>query len=82
MSTKAALIVPSIREESFKRFITEWAPTGLFDRVDLILMEDNQTKTFPTPLEAKHHLCWEDIDKYDWSHIIPRRSDTVRSFAY
>lgn len=82
MSTKVALIVPSIREESFRRFITEWAPTGLFDRVDLILMEDNPTKTFPTPLEAKHHLCWEDIDKYDWSYIIPRRSDTVRSFAY
>ncbi len=87
-----ALVVPSIRKESFARFIGEWLPTGLFDRVDLYLMEDNPTRTFqlsellnhnahPDAGEV-HHLCWEDIDRYDWSHIIPRRSDTVRSFAY
>ena len=84
MRTKdTALVVPSIREESFARFIKEWHPTGLFDRVDLILMEDNPTRTFPTPSDANLHLSWEDIDAYNgWSHIIPRRSDTVRSFAY
>ncbi len=81
-----ALIVPSIREESFDRFIREWAPTGLFDRVDLILVEDNPKKTFSLPLERfsrnHDHVSWEQIDVYDWSWIIPRRSDTVRSFGY
>lgn len=92
--TDTALVVPSIREESFKRFIIEWFPTGLFNRVDLILMEDNPKKTFDilsildsisphaNPAGGIVHLCWEDIDKHTWSWIIPRRSDTVRSFAY
>jgi hypothetical protein len=77
-----ALVVPSIREDSLKRFIREWEPTGLFDRVDLIIMEDNSQKSFETPAAAKLHLCWEDIDNHDWGWIIPRRSDTVRSYAY
>ncbi len=84
-----ALVIPSIRQDSFERFLREWTPTGLFDRVDLILMEDNPKKTFKMdlengPLEDGHHahLCWEDIDQKPWAHIIPRRSDTVRSFGY
>jgi reversibly glycosylated polypeptide / UDP-arabinopyranose mutase len=77
-----ALVVPSIRKECFERFVAEWRPTGLFDRVDLVLMEDNVQKTFETPPEATAHLCWEDIDNHDCGWIIPRRSDTVRSYAY
>lgn len=81
-----ALVVPSIRKDSFDRFIREWEPTGLFDRVDLILVEDNPNKTFHPDISSdggRHkHLCWEDIDRHDWSYIIPRRSDTVRSFGY
>lgn len=77
-----ALVIPSIRKDSFDRFIKEWTPTGLFDRVDLILVEDNPTKTFATPNVCHEHFSWEDIDKHDWSWIIPRRSDTVRSFGY
>jgi hypothetical protein len=87
-SNNTALVVPSIRKDSFERFIKEWKPTGLFDRVDLILMEDNPSRTFDifSSLEdtkGNHrHLCWEDIDEKSWGWIIPRRSDTVRSFAY
>ncbi len=81
-----ALVIPSIRKDSFDRFIKEWTPTGLFDRVDLILMEDNPEKTFTIGLEnedGRHqHFCWEDVDAHEWSGIIPRRSDTVRSFGY
>lgn len=89
MMKDTALVVPSIRQDSFTRFLNEWSKTGLFNRVDLILMEDNPTKTFEMdldngPLEnGDHvHLSWEDIDQYKWASIIPRRSDTVRSFAY
>jgi hypothetical protein len=81
---KTALIVPSIRKESFERFVREWKPTGLFDRVDLILIEDNPSRTFEMDLDGGDHmhLCWEDIDREEWSWIVPRRSDTVRSFGY
>lgn len=82
-----ALVVPTIRENSFSRFLVEWQPTGLFDKVDLIVMEDNPKRTFELGEFLNHgynlhHLCWDDIDTFEWSHIIPRRSDTVRSFAY
>ncbi len=83
-----ALVVPSIRKNSFERFIGEWRSTGLFDRVDLILMEDNPERTFDVGSDMENHaqnfthLCWEDIDYHEWSHIIPRRSDTVRSYGY
>lgn len=77
------LIVPSIRGESFDRFVREWMPTGLFERVDLVLVEDNPTRTFAANrLAVREHFCWADIDEHGWSWIIPRRSDTVRSFGY
>lgn len=92
--SNVALVVPSIRQDSFARFIREWAPTGLFDRVDLILVEDNPKKTFDLiamfdsvgpdfdPKTSLSHISWEDIDTNPWSWIIPRRSDTVRSYGY
>jgi reversibly glycosylated polypeptide/UDP-arabinopyranose mutase len=78
-----ALVVPSIRRDSFDRFVREWKPTGLFDRVDLVLIEDSPMRTFVTDSgTVRKHFSWEDIDRYAWSWIIPRRSDTVRSFGY
>lgn len=84
-----ALVVPSIRANSFKRFLEEWKPTGLFDRVDLILMEDNPKRSpefsdafKDTGVYPEKHFDWESIEVHTWDHIIPRRSDTVRSFAY
>ncbi len=81
-NNKVLLVVPSIRLASFTRFINEWRPTGLFDRVSLCLIEDNPTKTFTTPDECVYHFSWEDIDAMEWAWIVPRRSDTVRSFGY
>lgn len=81
-TSDTALVVPSIRKDSFDRFVKEWTPTGLFNRVDLILMEDNPERTFEVDLANATHLSWEDIDYHEWSRIIPRRSDTVRSYAY
>jgi reversibly glycosylated polypeptide/UDP-arabinopyranose mutase len=78
------LVVPSIRQDSWNRFVKEWSAVGLFDHVDVILMEDNPTRTFEAGPHSTYHYCWEDIDKElgSKSWIIPRRSDTVRSFGY
>jgi len=38
MKNNVALVIPTIREDSFNRFIKEWMPTGLFEKVDLIVM--------------------------------------------
>jgi Reversibly glycosylated polypeptide len=88
-TSDTALVIPSIRKDSFQRFVDEWRSTGLFNRVDVILMEDNPERTFAGLTgemmnygDNITHLCWEDIDKHEWSWIIPRRSDTVRSFGY
>lgn len=81
---EVALVVPTIRENCLQDFIKRWKEIGLFDHVDLLLMEDNPKKTFGTPAEAKYHFSWDDIEcslgGNSW--IIPRRSDTVRSFGY
>lgn len=78
-----ALVVPSIRPESFGRFKEEWSRVGLFDRVDLILVEDNPSRVIgEIDRVGSQHFTWQDIDKHEWSWIIPRRSDTVRSFGY
>jgi hypothetical protein len=85
---RVALVIPTIRENSFKDFISRWEALGLYQAVDLIVMEDNPKKTFDVSSVDKRwgavHLCWEDIEadlgKDSW--IIPRRSDTVRSYAY
>lgn len=80
------LIVPSIREESWNRFVKEWSEVGLFKEVDVILVEDNPKKTFNANIPGcdVRHYCWEDIENElgEESWIIPRRSDTVRSFGY
>jgi reversibly glycosylated polypeptide/UDP-arabinopyranose mutase len=77
------LVVPSIRENSWNRFVEEWDRIDLFQLVDVILMEDNPTKTFKADSKFTH-LSWEDIDAdlNNDSWIIPRRSDTVRSYGY
>ena len=81
---KVCLVIPSIRENCFQDFVDRWAGNdGLFHHVDVMLMEDNPTKTFNARITT-HHYSWEDIDAElgDDSWIIPRRSDTVRSYGY
>jgi reversibly glycosylated polypeptide/UDP-arabinopyranose mutase len=80
------LVVPSIREGSWLRFVDEWSAAGLFDEVDVILMEDNPKRTFKAEIPncKVFHYDWNDIDSElgENSWIIPRRSDTVRSYGY
>ena len=77
------LVIPTIRENCFQDFVKRWADIDLFDHVDLMVMEDNPTTTFSAGV-ATYHYSWEHIKEYlgDNEWIIPRRSDTVRSFAY
>jgi hypothetical protein len=96
---RIALVVPTIREASFRRFVEEWGKIGLFEHVYLILVEDNPKRTFelascfPAGIGDKsrfvgghhgRHYSWEDIetDLKEKSWIVPRRSDTVRSYGY
>lgn len=81
---KIALVVPTIREDSFAQFEKRWADIGLFDHVHMYVMEDNPTKTFQVKTPNASHYSWEDIERDlpGQSWIIPRRSDTVRSYAY
>lgn len=83
---KIILVVPSIRQNSFERFVNEWDKVGLFDHVDLMLVEDNPKQTFESK-KTIWHYSWEDIEHSkdvtgfpNW--LIPRRSDTVRSYGY
>lgn len=83
------LVVPTIRENSFKDFTKRWNEIGLFDHCDLIVMEDNPEASFEMSGDVAvksnlRHYDWSDIEKElgTNSWIIPRRSDTVRSFGY
>jgi hypothetical protein len=71
-----ALVVPSIREASLKRFIDEWRAENLFNLVDLVIVEDNPKCTFQTPPEAVAHFDWSDIDdrlgKDSWIAAVTR----------
>lgn len=87
MNNNVCLVLPTIRENCLKDFVDRWSGKdgGLFRYVDTIVMEDNPTSTFEVPRGLNiDHLSWVDIknrlNKNEW--IIPRRSDTVRSFAY
>lgn len=90
---KVVLVVPTIRENCMLDFIQRWDAIGLFNHVDLMVMEDNPKETFKidkahgvfkNPPENLYHYSWEDIHEVLKTNawIIPRRSDTVRSFAY
>lgn len=81
------LIVPSIRQNSLEKFISEWERNDILLHTDILVMEDNPLPTLDIRKSAKigmNRLSWADIDSAlgDDSWIIPRRSDTVRSFAY
>jgi len=78
--TKATIVVPTIREESIKKFIELWHP--IIANCRLIVVEDNPTKTFD--IKFGEHYAWEDIeaDLGNDSWIIPRRSSAIRNYGF
>ena len=88
MKIKVSVVVPTIREDSIKRFIEEWEEEFFGSSefsVNLIIVEDNPSKQFKIK-ESKSikHYDWQDIeqDLGQDSWIIPRRSDCIRSYGY
>lgn len=76
------LVVPSIRENSLKKFLEHWHDEISKNNVDLIIIEDNPTKTFKIPIE--HHYSWQEIDadlKED-AWIISRHDSAIRSYGF
>lgn len=87
---KIAIILPTIREESLKKFLTLWRKEfkALSNKYTLhiYIIEDNPKKSFIINKKYPgkiHHAAWEDIQvrlgKNSW--IIPHRTDAIRSFG-
>lgn len=87
---KIAIIIPTIRENSLKKFLKQWQKeleivSPKYD-VCLYVIEDNPETTFTIDkkfLLPLKHYSWKDVTeklgKDSW--IIPRRSDAIRSFG-
>lgn len=76
------IVVPTIRRANIAEFLAAWRDEFAGHRV--IVMEDNPEPTFDLGDSSIVHLSWKDIDSElaEWSWIIPRRTDCVRSFGY
>lgn len=79
---KAAIVIPTIRQESISKFLTAWGDE--FDGHTVIVVEDNPEPSFDLARRGTLHFSWQDIDGElgDRSWIIPRRTDCVRSYGY
>lgn len=82
---KVSLVVPTIREESIRRFFSEWKSE--FDAspdLQIYVIEDNPEKSFDLRRSGVRHFSWKEIDDElkDNAWIIPRRTDCVRNFGY
>ncbi len=79
---RAAIVVPTIRENLIVSFLETWKDA--FSGHVVIVVEDNPERTFDVSLPNAQHYCWADIDEElgrdSW--IIPRRTDCVRSYGY
>lgn len=77
--TRAAVVVPTIREDCIRRFLAEWAE-DLADAL-VIVVEDNPERSFG--VSGVRHVSWAEIqaDLGGDAKIIPRRSSACRSYG-
>ena len=80
--THVTIVVPTIRRQHIAEFLAAWREEFAGHRV--IVMEDNAEPTFDLKDDGIVHLSWRDVEAElgEWSWIIPRRTDCVRSFGY
>ena len=80
---KTIIVVPTIRKEKIKEFLFKW---NFPEWLDIIVVEDNPEKSFDVshPSSTILHYSWKEIDKVFGkdSWIIPRRTDSIRSFGF
>ncbi len=85
---KISIVIPTIRENSIKRFIDEWKNIFSKNKVNLIIIEDNPEKSFNLNFKNLKfnifHYSWEDIEKDlgKDSWIIPRRTSAIKSYGF
>jgi len=85
---KISIIVPTVRENSIKRFLSEWKTVFELHKIHLIIVEDNLEKTFNIKEKDYKfkifHYSWEDIEKdlAKDSWIIPRRTSAIKSYGF
>lgn len=88
MKKKVSVVVPTIREDSIKKFLEEWQEEFFGNsefNTRIIIVEDNPKKQFRIKeSESINHYDWQDIeqDLGQDSWIISRRSDCIRSYGY
>jgi len=61
---KLALVIPTIRENSIRRFINEWEEQLLKHKVDVFIIEDNPEPTFDLKINSSiklFHYSWQDF---------------------
>ena len=73
-----AVVVPTIREHSIKRFCEAWEMELRRPDVVVYVCEDNADKTFELPKWIQH-LCWKDAEGKD---CIPTRSGGFRDIGF
>jgi len=73
-----SIVIPTIRENCIKNFLEKWN----FKDVQVIVVEDNPTKTFK--ISGVEHYSWKEIDKElgrnSW--IISRRNSAIRAYGF
>lgn len=79
---KAAVVVPTIRENCIRDFLEAWREE--LAEASVHVVEDNPERTFRIAVPNVSHTSWREIDAVlgadGW--IVPRRTDCVRSFGY
>lgn len=76
------LVIPSIRQTQLTEFFEAWGGRGGWDTV--VVVEDNETKSFHLGDKAQHHFSHKEIveDLGDDSWIISRKDSAIRSFGF
>lgn len=76
-----AIVVPTVRSQQIQFFLSswDWGSTSY----DILVIEDNPKPSISLPNYALHY-SWQDIDEDlgEFSWIIPRRTDCIRSYGF
>lgn len=80
-SPTISLVVPTIREKCINDFLSQWESNTCVH--NLIVVEDNPTRTFNLP-GIKHHYSWKEIKEVmgDDAWIISRRDSAIKCFGF